>query len=553
METTISKFFRSFQMKEDKENSHSYGIYMKEALQAFAERDNKETAGEVYETFLDCYKQLLGGNDNFVDLLDILRGYEENAALLIDKQRDHYVHSVNVFLLGIRIWQRNPAFRKAAEAYLEGQGKCSFSGVEEEFFFRWGMAALFHDTGYPVEITSNQVKKFIGTVVADGTRSAGTYIGYQDEACLTTLTCNGEKLDFVAMLSRHMGETLGVDEELLEKTLAGFIRDMQQGGHVDHGYYSALALLQHYGFMAGGSDSSRQIYQEAILDAACAILLHNYYKHVLQKPPFSLPPLAADLHPLGYLLILCDELQEWNRQAYGIVDRQKVQAADSKIELGEDSLKIHYITYGGVLGEAFSAKKKKTLEQLLKLDQIFPGGVEVTVTTKSELLLSHIQSGERKLPRPFLEHVEQMSRRIHERYNEAQKAAHPDEPLAYPDWESLSDDLKYSNIRQARSYFGYLEAAGMYAAQEGGKEKEVLEFPEELTEALARAEHENWMAERMENGWTYGPEKDVERKRSPYLVPYEELSEEIRQLDRNAIGNILPLFHEIGLRVFRCE
>ena len=64
METTISKFFRSFQMKEDKENSHSYGIYMKEALQAFAERDNKETAGEVYETFLDCYKQLLGGRNS---------------------------------------------------------------------------------------------------------------------------------------------------------------------------------------------------------------------------------------------------------------------------------------------------------------------------------------------------------------------------------------------------------------------------------------------------------------------------------------------------------
>ena len=135
----------------------------------------------------------------------------------------------------------------------------------------------------------------------------------------------------------------------------------------------------------------------------------------------------------------------------------------------------------------------------------------------------------------------------------APTASLPYPPLAYPDWESLSDDLKYSNIRQARSYFGYLEAAGMYAAQEGGKEQEVLEFPEELTEALARAEHENWMAERMENGWTYGPEKDVERKRSPYLVPYEELSEEIRQLDRNAIGNILPLFHEIGLRVFRCE
>ena len=50
---------------------------MKEALQAFAAHDTKQTASEVYETFLDCYKQMLSGDDNFLDLLDILRGYEE--------------------------------------------------------------------------------------------------------------------------------------------------------------------------------------------------------------------------------------------------------------------------------------------------------------------------------------------------------------------------------------------------------------------------------------------------------------------------------------------
>lgn len=551
--TMIDRFFQSFQMTADRDGSHCYGIYMKEALQAFASHDTKQTASEVYETFLDCYKQMLRGDDNFLDLLDILRGYEENAALLIDKQRDHYVHSVNVFLLGIQIWQSSPGFRDAAERFLDKQQTLHFSGVQEEFFFRWGMAALFHDIGYPVEITNSQLHKFIRTVLGDGERDAGPYIGYQDEACLTTLPVRKQPLDFVSMLSRHIAETLHVPEGLLEQTLSGFIGDMQQGGHVDHGYYSALALLQHYGFMAEEASVTGRIYEESILDSASAILLHNYYKHVLQKPPFSLPPLAASLHPLAYLLILCDELQEWNRQAYGIADRKKTHAEASRIEMEGGVLQIHYITSRGILAEDFSDKKTRTLRGLLKLDDVFPGGVRVSATTRSELLLSEIHANGKQLPRPFLENVEQLSRRIHERYNEAQRATHPDRPLAYPDWESLSDDLKYSNIRQARSYFGYLESAGMYAARTGDAAREVRELPEELVEALARKEHENWMTERRDNGWKYGPQKDAARKLSPYLVPYEELPEDIRQLDRDAIGNILPLFREIGLRIYRAE
>lgn len=550
-EISVRPFFDSLEMREDRENGHCYGIYMREALQAFAAKGTKQTAGEVYETFLDCYKHTLSGDDNFVDLLDILRGYEENAALLIDKQRDHYVHSVNVFLLGIRIYQNSENFRKATAQFLGQKGELSFSGVQEEFFFRWGMAALFHDIGYPVEITNNQLRKFIRTVLADEKRDAEPYIGYHKEDCLTELPCRDQKLNFTAMLSRHIADTLDVREDLLENTLAGFVADMQSNGHVDHGYYSALALLQHYGFMAEGDDASAKIYREAVLDAASAILLHNYYKHVLQKPPFALPPLSAERHPIGYLLILCDELQEWNRQAYGIEDKKKVHAADCKIRMDAGCLKVHYVTYGGVLAEDFCAKKERTLRQLLVLDNIFPGGVTVSATTRSDILLSDIRSDREKLPRPFLENVEKLSRRIHERYNEAQRASHPDRELQYPDWESLSDDLKYSNIRQARAYFGYLQAAGMYAAPEGDAGQEVLEFPPELTEALARKEHESWIAERTDNGWKYGAEKDVQKKLSPYLIPYDELPEDVRQMDRDAIDNILPLFHEIGLRVYR--
>lgn len=35
--------------------------------------------------------------------------------------------------------------------------------------------------------------------------------------------------------------------------------------------------------------------------------------------------------------------------------------------------------------------------------------------------------------------------------------------------------------------------------------------------------HENWMKEKLEQGWTYGEVKDVEKKTHPCLLPYEQL------------------------------
>ena len=52
------------------------------------------------------------GEEGFSDLLDTLKSYEENAATLLDKQRDHYVHSVNVFLLGLAVYAVNPRYRE---------------------------------------------------------------------------------------------------------------------------------------------------------------------------------------------------------------------------------------------------------------------------------------------------------------------------------------------------------------------------------------------------------------------------------------------------------
>ena len=52
------------------------------------------------------------------------------------------------------------------------------------------------------------------------------------------------------------------------------------------------------------------------------------------------------------------------------------------------------------------------------------------------------------------------------------------------------------------------------------------------------------------HGWTLG-EKDVEKKKTPYLVPYKDLSEQMKDYDRDVIRNI-PIYADmLGLEIQR--
>ena len=66
---------------------------------------------------------------------------------------------------------------------------------------------------------------------------------------------------------------------------------------------------------------------------------------------------------------------------------------------------------------------------------------------------------------------------------------------------------------------------------------------------MAELEHEAWMEERLSRGWKLG-ERNAENKTSPYLVPYDQLSEEIKDYDRDAIRNIPALAERGGMAVY---
>jgi hypothetical protein len=254
------------------------------------------------------------------------------------------------------------------------------------------------------------------------------------------------------------------------------------------------------------------------------------------------------------MLILCDELQEWNREAYGILDRQKTAAADSDITVTEDALRIHYITYKQTLNEDFAQKKEELFLKLLNINEVFINSIKVTCTSRSDMYIDEIRNEDKYiLPRPILENLEKMAKEIHQNYNLNQLKTNKDKPLEHPTWEDLPDSLKYSNIRQARAVFDKLRKYGYIATFEQPGREEITGFKPEQLEELAIDEHNSWWAEREANGWTYAEEKNVEKKTSPYLVPYEKLSENIKELDRDAVRNVFPLLKSIHLKIYHAE
>ncbi len=79
-----------------------------------------------------------------------------------------------------------------------------------------------------------------------------------------------------------------------------------------------------------------------------------------------------------------------------------------------------------------------------------------------------------------------------------------------------------------------------------------VDLPESLlplVEEMSKNVHEVWAATRMAQGWTYGPERNDAEKKHPCLVPYEELSEEERDYDRNTSQQTIKLILKLGFKI----
>ena len=568
-------FFNELEVFEDLSRGHSYKAYLRQAVLEFLEDETKETAFAVYRSFFDSYRITLEGRSNpFIDLLDVLLSYEERASTLIDKQRDHYVHSVNVFILGLSVYTRNGGFRAAFDSANLDKDDYPFSydTKHEEFFYRWGIASLFHDVGYPVEIIGKQINKFISFATeVDRQGQVKTHLEFDNFEEFNSIAEILPKQDFIRsyydkhpscaeldllnpndLLAHKLHLSLGVDLKTVKTALDKFPEIMAEHGFIDHGYYSAIIVLRWYSFLIQSCNYKPDYFFFPILDSASAILLHNYYKNVLLKPPFNKGPLSPQEHPIAYLLILCDELQEWNRTPYGILDKKRNLAEEASLLITENRLEVSYIDKDTPLPEQFATDKEAALSKLLDMDALFGDGFSVKCEMRNALSSTAglIDQEADIAPRQLLGNLEKLAVVIHDLYNQRQLERYPDKALAHPNFSDLPDDLKYSNLRQAQGIEKKLDLMGWEMRPEGSAGDVIKEIPDEVVEFLAEFEHDEWMRERINYGWTFSDIKDNEKKVSPYLIPYEDLNEEIKDLDRDTIRNIPVLLGKIGMAVY---
>lgn len=79
-----------------------------------------------------------------------------------------------------------------------------------------------------------------------------------------------------------------------------------------------------------------------------------------------------------------------------------------------------------------------------------------------------------------------------------------------------------------------------------------VRLPEELqplVEIMAKNVHEVWSAGRLADGWTYGEKRDDTLKQHPSLIPYEELSEQEKEYDRQTSQETLKLIITLGFKI----
>lgn len=143
---------------------------------------------------------------------------------------------------------------------------------------------------------------------------------------------------------------------------------------------------------------------------------------------------------------------------------------------------------------------------------------------------------------------EVLARSLHQDY--LTRTAEGAKAAAAVPWDALPRDLKESNRTQADRISDKLEAIGCHIVPLTAFDTTVFKLTDDEVEQLARTEHEQWTAERRALGWTLGP-RDPGRKTNPNLLPWQDLDESVRHLNRESVRQLPQFLNRAGFTAHR--
>jgi uncharacterized membrane protein len=115
-------------------------------------------------------------------------------------------------------------------------------------------------------------------------------------------------------------------------------------------------------------------------------------------------------------------------------------------------------------------------------------------------------------------------------------------------WDELPEEFKESNRAQAREIGEKLAVIGCLMVPTFDPALDFA-FDDDEVQLLARLEHERWMGERTAQGFEFGPVRGEHTR--PDLLPWEQLTDEVRMRNMQAVQRIPGMLAHAGFQVLR--
>ena len=600
------------------------------ALDRFIDAGTAQTAFDVYFCYLEMFVGAYGRSRRMIELLS---EFESNSSSLLMKHRDHYAHSVYVFALGLAIYETNEEYRRA---YKDMYG-CTVKHKDREdqelahhFLRYWGLASLFHDIGYPFELPFEQIEAYFedreknekgikkierGTLPfisfsrleqytalgSDRVRAAvkeiypeGEFDDIRDILAWGIVKRLGGKYDSrMEKICRKMSENSSCEDfkewkdsvDYLKKVLCKKPESPDSFNYfMDHAVFSAVVLARELFAM----DQGDQKINESMLDALTAIAMHNslYKFSIADWKKEGNTPFAVKDHPLAFMLMLCDELQCWDRTSYGRESRSQLHPMACEFSF-KDGIEACYLYDEGESSKIIDFWKKhdryvqelqanpKTADDKNKKpamkaystmvdDNEFLSDIkkivdlsDIPLTVDTRVVKKDNSCKNTYLSQGKFLHLYNFGAALNARWKGKADSEQMDV------WfDELSLEYKLSNIAQARKFAEHLDKIGCFYTDQPVDLEMVDAFTEKELVLIGEEEHRRWEDEKKSMYWMPTGSmselcrdkyiREQTRMHNDFDTNFFLLDDEAKAKDMKPMNTMVEKLKEYdGLRIYR--
>jgi len=198
----------------------------------------------------------------------------------------------------------------------------------------------------------------------------------------------------------------------------------------------------------------------------------------------------------------------------------------------------------------------RSIESIVSMSNLISawrfGAAELPSTDLLKLHVTDDFEAKVKEPALGLDEIEVLAIATHEAYRATIEAGGELNPNDVP-FERLSVDKKESNRSSVRSTLVALAALGYRLVRCSPSTQPISTLPAEQHEPLKRLEHDRWLREVLQNGWSYGKPSNPALRLNKNILPFDRLGAKVQPLDLVAAQTILGRLPELGCAMVNPE